>query len=60
MNDVNQAALTRTVIGALKSAQHAHPKKISKDIIHSISKRVVAQILANFNLTKIQPQPAAQ
>lgn len=57
MDDSSKTALTRVVSGTLKSAQHAHPEKLSKDMIHSITKRIVAQLTANFEFKPKQPKP---
>jgi hypothetical protein len=59
MTDENRTALTRTVSGTLKNAQHAHPEKISKDMIPSITKRIVTQLIANFEFKPKQPKPPA-
>lgn len=59
MHDANNTTLTRVVTGTLKSAQHAHPKKISKDMIPSITKRIVAQLTASFEFKPKQPKPPA-
>ena len=59
INDSSKKALTRLVSGTLKSAQHAHPEKLSKDMIHSITKRIVGQLSANFEFKPKQPKPPA-
>jgi hypothetical protein len=59
MDDSSKTALTRVVSGTLKSAQHAHPEKLSKDMIHSITKRIVGQMTANFEFKPKQPKPPA-
>jgi hypothetical protein len=59
VDDSSKTALTRVVSGTLKSAQHAHPEKLSKDMIHSITKRIVGQLTANFEFKPKQPKPPA-